>query len=123
LVAAEELGVSLGQHRARLLTPEMIHEADTIFAMDLKNLVEILARYPSARPKVLMISCYADSSYRHLAVEDPYFGDLEQTRCCYRVLSTCIRNLTVSLFSSARGQGGNDSLCEVYASPGGKQIL
>ena len=118
LVAAEELGVSLGQHRAWLLTPEMIHEADTIFAMDLKNLVEILAGYPSARPKVLMMSCYADSSDRNLEVEDPYFGDLEQTRCCFRVLSTCIRNLTVSLFPSARAQHGNDSLCEVYASPG-----
>ncbi len=123
LVAAEELGVSLGQHRARLLTPEMIDEADTIFAMDLKNLIEILARYPSARPKVLMMSCYADSSDRNLEVEDPYFGDLEQTRCCFRILSTCIGNLTVSLFPSARAQRGNDSLCEVYASPSGKQIL
>ena len=118
LIAAEQLGVSLAQHRARLLTPDMIREADAILAMDLKNLVEILARYPSARPKVLMMSCYADSSDRKLEVEDPYFGDLEQTRCCFKVLSTCIRNLTVSLFPSARAQRGNDSLCEVHAGPG-----
>ena len=118
LVAAEQLGVSLVQHRARLLTPDMIREADAILAMDWKNLVEILARYPSARPRVLMISCYADPSYRQLEVADPYFGDLEQTRCCFRVLSTCVRNLTMSMFPGARARQGNDPLCELYAGPG-----
>ena len=45
-----ELGLDLAGHRARLLTPEMISQADTIFAMERRHLERILELDPWPRP-------------------------------------------------------------------------
>jgi protein-tyrosine-phosphatase len=57
----------------------------------------MLALYPEAEDKILMLSAYANGPERYREIPDPYFGDLEDTRCCYAVLHTCIRNLTIDL--------------------------
>jgi len=95
--ASQELGLPLSQHRAQLLTPDLVSEADVIFVMDFQNKAEVLALYPEARPKVLMLSAYAENAHRYREIPDPYFGDLETTRRCYAVLDTCIRNLMAEL--------------------------
>jgi protein-tyrosine phosphatase len=97
LEASREIGISLVQHRAQLLTPEMVSQADVIFVMDFQNQAEVLALYPEAREKVVMLSAYADGEERCREIPDPYFGDLEATRRCYAVLQTCIHNLAAEL--------------------------
>jgi len=95
--ASQELGLPLSQHRAQLLTPDLVSEADVILVMDFQNKAEVLALYPEARQKVLMLSAYAGNAHRYREIPDPYFGDLETTRRCYAVLETCIQNLTAEL--------------------------
>ena len=97
LVASSEFGISLVEHRAQLLTPEMVSQADAIFVMDFQNKAEVLALYPEARDKVVMLSEYADGAERYREIPDPYFGDLESTRRCYAILQTCIHNLAAEL--------------------------
>ena len=91
--AALDLGISLEQHRARLLTREMVDQADCILAMDFQNKAELLSQYPQANEKIFMLSAYAEGSWRNREIPDPYFGDVDVTRFCARQLQICIRNL------------------------------
>ena len=97
VAASSEIGLSLAEHRAQLLSPEMVSEADVIFVMDFQNKAEVLALYPEAREKVLMLSAYADGTDRCREIPDPYSGDLETTRRCYALLQTCIHHLSAEL--------------------------
>jgi protein-tyrosine-phosphatase len=98
LAASAEFGISLENHRARILTAEMVREADAIFAMDFQNKAELLALYPDSRQKIFMLSAYLQGPGQHGEIPDPYLGDLETTRTCYRTLQTCIQNLAADLF-------------------------
>ncbi len=102
LAASEEFGISLENHRARLLTAEMVGQADAIFAMDFQNKAELLTLYPDSSRKIFMLSAYLDGLGRNREIPDPYFGDVETTRQCYGVLQTCILNLVADLFRSSR---------------------
>jgi protein-tyrosine-phosphatase len=93
--AASEMGISLANHRAKLLTPEAVEQADAVFAMDLQNLAELLTLYPQGKDKFFMLSAYAGHP-RLREISDPYLGDLETTRQCYRILKTCVQNLLAS---------------------------
>jgi protein-tyrosine phosphatase len=100
LTASAEMGLPLTDHRARLLTPKMVAEADAILAMDFQNLAELLALYPEARQKILLVSAYAESALGGREIADPYLGNLDSTRACYARLQTCIHALTRELITS-----------------------
>jgi protein-tyrosine phosphatase len=102
-VAANELGISLADHQAKLLTAEMIEKADAIFAMDFQNLSELLTLYPESKNKIFMLSAYADDPRIH-EISDPFFGDIETARRCYRLLQTCVQNLVTSLTPSSSSE-------------------
>jgi protein-tyrosine-phosphatase/predicted ATP-grasp superfamily ATP-dependent carboligase len=96
--AASELGIPLDHHRAQRLTPEMVKQADVIFAMDFENKAELLDLYPDAQHKIVLLSAYGERGVRYREIPDPFHADLEGTRECYKCLQTCIRNLTANLF-------------------------
>jgi protein-tyrosine phosphatase len=102
ITASEEIGLPLTLHRATLLTADLVSRTDAIFVMDFQNKAEMLALYPGAWNKTLMLSAYAEGRERYREISDPYFGDLEGTRRCYAVLRTCIRNLTMDLAAHHR---------------------
>jgi protein-tyrosine-phosphatase len=97
LAASPEFGIALDQHRAQLLTAEMVQEADAIFAMDFQNKAELITLYPDSAHKVFMLrSCVQTSGQAE--IPDPYFGDVETTRNCYRMLQACVQDLAANLF-------------------------
>jgi protein arginine phosphatase len=100
-VAAGELGLPLDDHHSQLLTNSMVDEADAIFAMDFQNKAELLALFPQAQEKIFMLGAYADGAKQQCEIADPYFGDQDEARQCYRILQACIDNLAESL--SAKG--------------------
>ena len=101
--AAAELGVSLALHHAKLLTREMVDQAEAIFAMDFQNKAELLTLYPDAAHKTYMLSAYAGGGSKCGEIPDPYLGDLEVTCDCARQLRTCVQNLlAATVFSSAK---------------------
>jgi protein-tyrosine-phosphatase len=97
IAAAQELGITLENHGAKLLTTEMVNQADAIFAMDYQNQVQLFSRYPEAKEKVFMLSAYAGEDYLPLEIHDPYYTGEGGTRECYKILDTCIQNLVQSL--------------------------
>ncbi len=97
ITAAREVGISLEDHRARLLTSEMIDQADAIFVMDYQNQVQILSRWGNAKGKTFLLSAYASAHYRPVEIVDPYYLGLQGTRDCYEILATCVRNLVRGL--------------------------
>jgi protein-tyrosine-phosphatase len=98
IAAAREFGISLENHRSRLLTAEMVEQADAIFVMDYQNLVQLLARYSQSNHKVFMLSAYGGEGYHPVEIRDPYYAGEEETRNCYKILNTCIANLVCSLY-------------------------
>ena len=101
VAVAREFGVSLGHHRARPLSADLIAQATVIFAMDFQNLVELLSRYPEAKGKTFLLSAFAEADHRSAEITDPYNLGEEGTRRCYHALAACIRNLARSLFELA----------------------
>jgi protein-tyrosine-phosphatase len=97
---APEFGVSLDDHRSMQLTGQMVAEADAVFAMDRRNQVEFLALYPEAEAKLFMLGAYALPKLSE--IPDPFTGDEEDLRRCYRDLERCLRNLVRDL-SEAEG--------------------
>jgi protein-tyrosine phosphatase len=96
LAAAQDFGTSLEGHRATLLTRAMVDEADAILAMDFQNQVDLLSRYPDAENRFFLLGAYAGMPLP-IEIRDPFFGDLEETRRCFRLLRTCAQNLADSL--------------------------
>jgi protein-tyrosine-phosphatase len=99
VAAAPQFGVSLEDHGARLLTAEMVNQADVIFAMDYQNRVELFHRHPGAREKVCMLSVYAGPDYGLVEIRDPFYGSEIETSRCYSILQTCVHNLVSTLAS------------------------
>jgi protein-tyrosine phosphatase len=97
LEASTEIGLSLESHQSQQLTEELVSQSDVIFAMDFQNKAELLALYPQARDKILMLSAYANGAARSREISDPYSGDVEATRRCYALIQACIQNLTARL--------------------------
>jgi protein-tyrosine phosphatase len=99
--ASADIGIALAEHRAKLLTREMMEQADCIFAMDFQNKAELLTLHPGMQNKIYMLGAYAEGAWRYREIPDPYLGDLDTTRFCARQLQTCIRNLMISIFPSS----------------------
>jgi len=102
--AAKDLGISLANHRAKLLSREMVEQADCILAMDFQNKAELLTIYPESHDKMFMLSAYAEGPWQNREIPDPYLGNLETTRFCGRQLQTCIRKLLASTLGASRSQ-------------------
>jgi protein-tyrosine phosphatase len=92
---APEFGVSLDHHRSTQLTRQMVDEADAVFAMDRRNQLEFVALYPEAEEKLFMLGAYAVPKLSE--IPDPFTGDEEDLRRCYRNLELCLRNLVRDL--------------------------
>ena len=97
-VAAPAFGLRLDDHRSRLLTGEMIANADAVFAMDLQNEAELLTQFPQSANKIFLLSSYAEGGQRGRAIADPYFGDQDEMSRCCAVLRACINNLARSMW-------------------------
>lgn len=97
IAAARNLGISLQDHRARLLSAEMVDSADLIFAMDYCNFAQILSRWKSASKKVFMLGSYSPSKYPETEIPDPYNASAWETVECYKVLGACVQNLARDL--------------------------
>ncbi|MGE0406170.1 MAG: hypothetical protein AB7O65_07720 [Candidatus Korobacteraceae bacterium] len=101
IALAPEFGVSLEQHRATLVTSELMDRCDAVFAMDFLNEAKLASRFPQALPKILLLTPVSTEP-PVLAIPDPYMGDAESVRACYGVLQRRIRMLADQLARSPR---------------------
>lgn len=72
VAAAKRLGIDLAIHRSRVLSDELVSEADAIFVFDQDNYRTIVREHPSAKGRVHFIGALAQDG--PLYVPDPFGG-------------------------------------------------
>ena len=108
IAAGSEIGISLENHRAHLLTTEAVDQADVILAMDYQNWVQLAARYPQVKNKLGMLGAYNRNRRSSLEIPDPYYSNQSNTLSCYKTLEACIHNLAGTLLK--RPSAGSPTL-------------
>jgi predicted ATP-grasp superfamily ATP-dependent carboligase/protein-tyrosine-phosphatase len=100
-LVAKEIGISLDEHRAQLLTLSLIKEADLVFVMDYLVEAQLLTLYPDVASKVFMLhNGIADGEHGSDEVVDPFHGDLADVRHCYNVLESRLSRLAQLIVDS-----------------------
>jgi protein-tyrosine phosphatase len=102
---APEFGVSLAEHSASPLTKAMIEDADVIFIMDGVNEARLLMRYPQAHEKLLLLGSFAPQRPAADEIPDPYNGDDDAIRQCFKVISCCVTQV-LDILGLAEKSGG-----------------
>lgn len=106
--AVRALGVSLDDHAARPLTADLVETADVIFAMDDINFIDIVARFPTARPRVRLLGGIRPGGvYADKEILDPYTGTAADVDATVERLDRSIAALAEAL-ESRRARGGPD---------------
>ncbi|MGD8502796.1 MAG: low molecular weight protein arginine phosphatase, partial [Syntrophobacterales bacterium] len=90
---AQENSISLQEHRARQVTPELIDSADLILVMEPRHQQELLSRHPEASVKTLLLRHFARYGSQTRGINDPYGLNLEAYRFCFEDIKECIESL------------------------------
>ncbi|WP_447977177.1 arsenate reductase/protein-tyrosine-phosphatase family protein [Candidatus Nitrospira bockiana] len=105
VAAVAEYGVSLRDHRATPVTPDLVRRADVVFVMDHYNEAELLARFRSAKGKVVLLGACRSELGCDLEIDDPYRGTFEDVRRCCDTLRARIEDLADRLVQGMDGEG------------------
>ena len=105
--AAEAFGISLADHRARPLTPEIAAAADLIVATEAEHAELLRQRYPAAAARVVLLPLYGEDrasrgAYARYNIADPYGKSAEVFGGCYRHIADALAEL-VGLVRRGRG--------------------
>jgi protein-tyrosine-phosphatase len=98
LVALEQ-GIDLSGHRARLLTREMVEQADLVLTMGRTQLGKVRELGGGARAHLL--GEYAGRAGETAEISDPYGAELEQYRDTYRQLAALMPTVVSRLADRA----------------------
>ncbi len=88
-----EYGLDLESHRARLLTREVIEEADLILTMTAAHKEQVLQLFPAAEGKVFTLLRFGWGQAGDVA--DPFGGDID----AYRQAAAQIRHVLTGVIS------------------------
>jgi len=94
-----ERGMDLSSHRARLLTPELVEQADLILTMGRIQLGKVRELGGGAR--AYLLGEYAGSGTEEAEIADPYGGELDQYRQTYRQLAGLMPGVVTRLTGAA----------------------
>ena len=98
VAVAQEFGVRLNGHRAQPITEEIVENADAIFGMDSLNEAGLLDKYPKAWKKFYMLGTFTEGGQlKNGEIEDPYNGDNDDIRRCYKILQSGVHRLVMDL--------------------------
>ncbi|HYV84809.1 MAG TPA: glycosyltransferase [Patescibacteria group bacterium] len=104
--AARSFGLSLEEHRARLVTERMVAEADLIVPMDSFIEADLCGRYPQARDRIHPFhESRAGRRPRAVEILDPHEGGLEDVRRCYELLRACVLRQAETLIKRSGADG------------------
>ena len=95
-----EIGVKLGEHRARRTTEAIVNSADLIFVMERFQGEEIARRYPAAASKVYLLKTYGLAPHEVEGdpnIPDPIGKPLEVYEVCLAEVKVAVERLTRQL--------------------------
>jgi len=90
VAAAGDLGISLDSHRSQLLTAVMVQRSDLICAMDHRNEAEVVARFPRAARKTILLGGVGRRIGESPSIDDPYSRNAGDVAAIYARLSVSI---------------------------------
>ena len=90
---ARENSISLEEHKARLITAELIDSADLVLVMESHQGHELIADHPQAAEKILLLRHFARYGSRERGISDPYGRNLEAYRFCFEDIKECVESL------------------------------
>ncbi|MBI4341290.1 MAG: low molecular weight protein arginine phosphatase [Candidatus Omnitrophica bacterium] len=96
----QETSVGCSDHRARLLTPEIIREADLIFTMEAFQTEEVIRREPSAKGKVHLLKLYhvpPGEAPLMPNIADPIGKPMEVYEVCFTEIREAVERVAKSL--------------------------
>ena len=96
----QSVGVDSSDHRARLVAPEMIEQADTIFVMEQFHMDELVRRYPNVKDKIHLLKSYGlPEGYEepNPNIPDPIGKPLEVYEVCFSIIQDAVARLAKTL--------------------------
>ena len=79
-----EKGIDGSRHRSRVLTAELVAEADSVLVMEEAQLVEVLRRHPDGEGKVRLLKSYSpQGDGAGLDIRDPHGLSPYHYRTCF----------------------------------------
>jgi protein-tyrosine-phosphatase len=97
IAAAHELGVALEGHRSRTITAAIVANSDLICAMDYRNEVDVLTRFPGAARKTILLGGISATKSTGPEIPDPYMLGPDGVLECYRRLIPAVDALVRAL--------------------------
>jgi len=96
--AAASMGVNLDDHRATLLTEDIVDANDVVFAMDEFNFANIVTEFPRARGKLMLFGgMNSDGVYYPHEIADPYMTGQAEVTATIGVVRRYVAALTAAL--------------------------
>jgi len=102
LRVAQENSIDLEEHRARLVTSDLLASADLILVMEPRHRQALASRHPEAAEKILLLRQFARYGSQERGINDPYGLSLEAYRFCFQDISECVESLHEWLLAAAR---------------------
>ena len=102
LLVGLERSLDLNAHRARLLTPELVQQADLVLVMSPSHADQVAQM--GGAGKTHLLTAYASSGATTRGIADPFGGDLDGYRATFEELDREIR-LVFDRLVAERGTG------------------
>jgi protein-tyrosine phosphatase len=93
--------VDLRNHTASPIGRDTVATSDTIFVMDVPQLMTMRTRFPEARAKTFLLTCLATDT--PLEIRDPFAGDESHFRACFDHISRAVHPI-VRVLSDAHSR-------------------
>jgi protein-tyrosine-phosphatase len=91
--AIAECGLSLSNHRSRLVTQELVDASTIIVAMTNRHVEKVLQRVPSARDRIYLMRAFDPKAPACGDLFDPYCGTLSDYRACREMIQQALPGL------------------------------
>ena len=98
--AAGQMGLDLSHWASRLVSDDMVAEADLVFVMDLYNFNDFRTRYRKHVSKVLLLGMFCEPPCP--VVTDPYQKGPEETTQVLRLIERAVQNVASRLTADRR---------------------
>ena len=92
IVAAQEIGVDISEHRARPIGPELIEQSDLILVMEKLHAIAIKSMMPDKESRVRLVGEYNPIG-SVVEIPDPYGGDMGQYRKSLGMIQECLESV------------------------------
>jgi len=121
--AVRELGIDISGQRSRMLTPELVQQADFIFGMTHSHIDTVMLLYPQAAEKTFLLREFDDTlDFFEKDISDPIGGSYDVYLDCRDQIEQGIASIIRFLERGApepAGPGHNSSTIAIGADHGG----